>query len=362
MALPPTKPPDPPPSLPKNNTIDDGNTSPTTSTIEIRHIAADLGQNKSTQQTVGPDSRQVGPTIDFSHSIHTGPTLEAPLPAGPSHLSTAPSYISSLLPTPILSVSQSLDVSQPVGPATDLLQTSIFAYDYSLNDRLSTITGPTGSLPLAVGHYAESRSVIDPVYGSSLYDRLTISVGPTTTLAHSEFFDPLLDHMLATPRAGKTEEITDAAAGFVRFLPPSKSKTEVPRRTRSASTSPSARALSLGRSFPLSVSKAPSLETLKRDLKKGRGGGVGGGGQIEPVAGQVAALVLCHTRELAYQICHEFQRFSTYLPHIKVAVFECPHIVVGTPGRILALARDKDLSLRNVRHFILDECEAFHTG
>ncbi|CAA2942159.1 DEAD-box ATP-dependent RNA helicase 56 isoform X2 [Olea europaea subsp. europaea] len=94
--------------------------------------------------------------------------------------------------------------------------------------------------------------------------------------------------------------------------------------------------------------------------------------QIEPVSGQVAALVLCHTRELAYQICHEFERFSTYLPDIKVAVFyggvnikihkdllknECPHIVVGTPGRILALARDKDLSLRNVRHFILDECD-----
>ncbi|OWM86647.1 hypothetical protein CDL15_Pgr015682 [Punica granatum] len=94
--------------------------------------------------------------------------------------------------------------------------------------------------------------------------------------------------------------------------------------------------------------------------------------QIEPVAGQVAALVLCHTRELAYQICHEFERFSTYLPDIKVAVFyggvnikvhkdllknECPHIVVGTPGRILALSREKDLSLKNVRHFILDECD-----
>ncbi|KAK2985435.1 hypothetical protein RJ640_021139 [Escallonia rubra] len=102
--------------------------------------------------------------------------------------------------------------------------------------------------------------------------------------------------------------------------------------------------------------------------------------QIEPVAGQVAALVLCHTRELAYQacattyssICHEFERFSTYLPDIKTAVFyggvnikihkdllknECPHIVVGTPGRVLALARDKDLGLKNVRHFILDECD-----
>lgn len=60
------------------------------------------------------------------------------------------------------------------------------------------------------------------------------------------------------------------------------------------------------------------------------------------------------------------------MPGVKVAVFyggvnikihkdllknECPHIVVGTPGRILALARDKDLSLKNVRHFILDECD-----
>nr|KYP43407.1 DEAD-box ATP-dependent RNA helicase 56 [Cajanus cajan] len=94
--------------------------------------------------------------------------------------------------------------------------------------------------------------------------------------------------------------------------------------------------------------------------------------QIDPVPGQVSALILCHTRELAYQICHEFERFSTYLPDLKVAVFyggvnikvhkdllknECPHIVVGTPGRILALTREKDLSLKNVRHFILDECD-----
>ncbi|KAF5726242.1 DEAD-box ATP-dependent RNA helicase 56 isoform X1 [Tripterygium wilfordii] len=94
--------------------------------------------------------------------------------------------------------------------------------------------------------------------------------------------------------------------------------------------------------------------------------------QIDSGATGVNALVLCHTRELAYQICHEFERFSTYLPDIKVAVFyggvnikthkdllknECPQIVVGTPGRILALTRDKDLSLKEVRHFILDECD-----
>ncbi|KFO81305.1 Spliceosome RNA helicase DDX39B, partial [Cuculus canorus] len=35
----------------------------------------------------------------------------------------------------------------------------------------------------------------------------------------------------------------------------------------------------------------------------------------------------------------------------------CPHIVVGTPGRILALARNKSLNLKHIKHFILDECD-----
>merc|ERR1712141_815141 len=35
----------------------------------------------------------------------------------------------------------------------------------------------------------------------------------------------------------------------------------------------------------------------------------------------------------------------------------CPHIVVGTPGRILALGRNKTLKLTNIKHFVLDECD-----
>ena len=34
-----------------------------------------------------------------------------------------------------------------------------------------------------------------------------------------------------------------------------------------------------------------------------------------------------------------------------------PHIVVGTPGRILHLAKDKSLNLDNLKMFILDECD-----
>ena len=36
---------------------------------------------------------------------------------------------------------------------------------------------------------------------------------------------------------------------------------------------------------------------------------------------------------------------------------ECPHVVVGTPGRTLALIRNKSLNLRHIKHFILDECD-----
>ena len=35
----------------------------------------------------------------------------------------------------------------------------------------------------------------------------------------------------------------------------------------------------------------------------------------------------------------------------------CPHIVVGTPGRILALVRDKTLNTKHIKHFVLDECD-----
>jgi len=94
--------------------------------------------------------------------------------------------------------------------------------------------------------------------------------------------------------------------------------------------------------------------------------------QIEPVDGQVSVLVMCHTRELAFQISKEYERFSKFMQNIKVGVFfgglpitkdeqvlknNCPHIVVGTPGRILALVRTKKLPIKSLKHFVLDECD-----
>ncbi|XP_075253811.1 ATP-dependent RNA helicase DDX39A-like [Convolutriloba macropyga] len=94
--------------------------------------------------------------------------------------------------------------------------------------------------------------------------------------------------------------------------------------------------------------------------------------QLEVIEGQVSVLVMCHTRELAFQIAKEYERFSKYMSAVKVSVFfggvpitkdketlksNCPSIVVGTPGRTLALIREKDLVLKNLKHFILDECD-----
>ncbi|KAF2135686.1 uncharacterized protein K452DRAFT_293039 [Aplosporella prunicola CBS 121167] len=96
--------------------------------------------------------------------------------------------------------------------------------------------------------------------------------------------------------------------------------------------------------------------------------------QIEPIAGETAVLVMCHTRELAYQIKNEYARFSKYMPEVKTSVFyggtpmqkdmevlankdTHPHIIVGTPGRLNALVREKKLRLGNVKIFVLDECD-----
>lgn len=92
---------------------------------------------------------------------------------------------------------------------------------------------------------------------------------------------------------------------------------------------------------------------------------------IEKDAKGVVALVITHTRELAYQILEEFNRFTKYLPHIKAKVIyggvplaqdkkelaEPPQVLIATPGRLLHLLNDGTLNLSGVKYFILDECD-----
>ncbi|KAF8365628.1 hypothetical protein PRIPAC_83457 [Pristionchus pacificus] len=94
--------------------------------------------------------------------------------------------------------------------------------------------------------------------------------------------------------------------------------------------------------------------------------------QLEPMGGQVSALVLCKSRELATKMGETFKDLCKYLPSIKVAVFSgdcrikknrgilmnnCPHVVVGTPGRVLALAQSGVLKLNNIKQFVIDNCD-----
>jgi len=86
----------------------------------------------------------------------------------------------------------------------------------------------------------------------------------------------------------------------------------------------------------------------------------------------IVCLVLVHTRELAFQIRQEFERFKKFMPNIKTKVIyggtpvindkkelreSVPHILIGTPGRTLHLANEGSVKLNKIKHFILDECD-----
>ncbi|KAG9394081.1 DEAD/DEAH box helicase [Carpediemonas membranifera] len=102
--------------------------------------------------------------------------------------------------------------------------------------------------------------------------------------------------------------------------------------------------------------------------------------QLPVYDGNVTVLVVCHTRELAFQIASEYSRFSKYMTPEKgceteartVVVFggvpkerqkqllltKRPNIIVGTPGRLKDLIDDGTISLDHIKHFVVDECDS----
>lgn len=85
----------------------------------------------------------------------------------------------------------------------------------------------------------------------------------------------------------------------------------------------------------------------------------------------VSVIVLAHTRELAYQIKNEFDRFSRQMTGVTTEVIyggvpisehvkklKTPaSIIVGTAGRLNSLVRKGELKLDKLKHFIMDECD-----
>ncbi len=92
---------------------------------------------------------------------------------------------------------------------------------------------------------------------------------------------------------------------------------------------------------------------------------------LDATAVQLQGLVLCPTRELADQVSREIRRLARFIPNVKVltlcggiplrphlaSLAHEPHIVVGTPGRILELVEREALPLRALRVLVLDEAD-----
>jgi ATP-dependent RNA helicase DbpA len=93
--------------------------------------------------------------------------------------------------------------------------------------------------------------------------------------------------------------------------------------------------------------------------------------RLDPVAVRLQGLVLCPTRELADQVSREIRRLACFIPNVKVltlcggvplrphlaSLAHEPHIVVGTPGRLLELIEREALPLQSVKALVLDEAD-----
>ncbi len=85
----------------------------------------------------------------------------------------------------------------------------------------------------------------------------------------------------------------------------------------------------------------------------------------------IQAIVLAPTRELANQICQEFEKLSKFEPVSTVAIYggvpisgqirdlkrKRPQVIVGTPGRMLDFIKRDGLRLEKVKFAILDEAD-----
>lgn len=90
---------------------------------------------------------------------------------------------------------------------------------------------------------------------------------------------------------------------------------------------------------------------------------------LEPKPGRIDVLVMTPTRELAKQVCDEFEHLGEFkdLKAISVyggtsyekqyAALETANIVVATPGRLLDLCEKKKIDLSELRILVLDEAD-----
>ncbi len=92
---------------------------------------------------------------------------------------------------------------------------------------------------------------------------------------------------------------------------------------------------------------------------------------LQPEQVSLQSLVLCPTRELADQVSKELRALARFIPNVKIltlcggipvhihlaSLTHVPHIVVGTPGRILDLCEKGALRFDALRSVVLDEAD-----
>lgn len=93
--------------------------------------------------------------------------------------------------------------------------------------------------------------------------------------------------------------------------------------------------------------------------------------KLDPQSYCTQALILCPTRELAEQVSVEIRRLASAIPNVKLLTLcggkpmgaqlaslqRDPHIVVGTPGRILKHLQLETLHVDSVQTLVLDEAD-----
>jgi ATP-independent RNA helicase DbpA len=124
-------------------------------------------------------------------------------------------------------------------------------------------------------------------------------------------------------------------------------------------------------SLPILLSGQDLLGQAKTGSGKTAAFAIGIINKLETHCRQVQALVLCPTRELADQVSNEIRRLARTIPNIKILTLcggkpiarqtasleSAPHIVIGTPGRILKHLSRGSLDLQQVSTFVLDEAD-----
>ena len=92
---------------------------------------------------------------------------------------------------------------------------------------------------------------------------------------------------------------------------------------------------------------------------------------LDPKSYSTQSLVICPTRELADQVSVEIRQLAKFMPNIKLLTLcggkplgtqlnslkRHPHIIVGTPGRLLQHLKKGSLNLKNTSAIVLDEAD-----